>query len=186
MNKGQLFCFQLGMVITGMAGLTALTTGSSLAQADCPRPPVMDERYCDPAGDLVSDVPEDESEQADPETLLVSYTSSEEPAVCADTWANFTAHLAAVTGKQVQFVPADSQAAQYEAMRAGRLHIMGICTGCTPVAVNVSGYVPFAIFEQEDGNIGYEMEVITQTDSGLKSLEDIAGQSSTHSNPANL
>ncbi len=180
------FRFLRVMMVTGMAVLTSLAVGSSasVAQVDCPRPSVMDERYCDRDGDLVADLPEDESEWADPDTLLVSYTSSEEPAVYSNTWGEFTAYLEEATGKKVQFVPADSQAAQYEAMRAGRLHIMGTCTGCTPVAVNVSGYVPFAIFEQEDGGIGYEMEVITRTDSGLETLDDIAGKRIAFTSPS--
>lgn len=170
----------------GLAGAVTLGLGSSLSQArlDCPRPPQMDARYCDRVGDLVADLPEDPSEWVDPEVLLVSYTSSEEPAVYANTWAEFTAHLEEVTGRRVQFVPADSQAAQYEAMRAGRLHIMGTCTGCTPVAVNVAGFVPFAIFQQEDGSIGYDMEVITHVNSDIQALDDIAGRRVAFTHPS--
>ncbi len=179
------FRFRVALWISAAVALSLWgASTASHAQEECPRPAVMDERYCDRDGDLVADLPEDESQWVDPDVLLVSYTSSEEPAVYSETWGEFTDHLQEVTGKEVQFVPADSQAAQYEAMRAGRLHIMGTCTGCTPVAVNVSGYVPFAIFQQEDGAIGYEMEVITRTDSGLESLDQIPGKRIAFTHPS--
>lgn len=38
-----------------------------------------------------------------------------------------------------------SNAAQIEAMRAGRLHVAGFSTGPTAFAVNIAGAVPFAI-----------------------------------------
>jgi phosphonate transport system substrate-binding protein len=50
-----------------------------------------------------------------------------------------------------------SNAAEIEAMRSGRLHIAGISTGPTPIAVNCAGYVPFAIMGTKEGTFGYEM-----------------------------
>ena len=44
-----------------------------------------------------------------------------------------------VTGKKVQFFPVQSNAAQLEAMRAGRLHVTGFNTGSNPIAVNCAG-----------------------------------------------
>jgi len=40
------------------------------------------------------------------------------------------------TGKKVVFFPVQSNAAEIEAMRSGRLHIAGVSTGPTPIAVN--------------------------------------------------
>ena len=50
-----------------------------------------------------------------------------------------------VTGKKVLFFPVQSNAAQIEAMRSGRLHIAGFNTGSNPLAVNCAGFVPFAM-----------------------------------------
>lgn len=168
-----------------LAGLVAVLVGYQSAQAQsCPRPAGMDERYCDADGDLVADTPTDPAQIVNPDTLLISYTSSEDPAVYSETWQEFTDYLKQVTGKDVQFVPVDSEAAQTEALRAGRLHIMGTCTGCTPRAVNQAGYVPFAVFAKEDGSFGYEMEVITRIDSGLEKLEDIKGRRIAFTQPS--
>ncbi|MEN9202730.1 MAG: phosphate/phosphite/phosphonate ABC transporter substrate-binding protein [Thermostichus sp. DG_1_6_bins_120] len=168
-----------------VAGLVVAAAGHHSIQAQpCPRPAGMDERYCDADGDLVADAPTDPAQIVNPSTLLISYTSSEDPAVYSETWQEFTDYLKQVTGKEVQFVPVDSEAAQTEALRAGRLHIMGTCTGCTPRAVNQAGFVPFAIFAKEDGSFGYEMEVITHVESDLQKLEDIKGRRIAFTQPS--
>ena len=64
-----------------------------------------------------------------------------------------------VTGKKIQFFPVQSNAAQIEAMRAGRLHIAGFNTGSNPLAVACAGFKPFAMMASEDDSFGYEMEI---------------------------
>jgi phosphonate transport system substrate-binding protein len=81
-----------------------------------------------------------------------------------------------VTGKKVQFFPVQSNSAQLEAMRAGRLHVAGFNTGSNPLAVNCAGFVPFALMASKDGQFGYEMEIITFPGSGVTKIEDIKGK----------
>ncbi|MGM0543850.1 MAG: phosphate/phosphite/phosphonate ABC transporter substrate-binding protein [Pseudomonadota bacterium] len=140
------------------------------AQAD------LSSRYQDADGDLIADAPSDESEWVDPDTLVFAYTPVEDPAVYADVWADFLDHLSEATGKDVQFFPVQSNAAQQEAMRAGRLHVAGFNTGGVPVAVNCGGFRPFAMMAAEDGSFGYEMEIITYPGSGIDSVEDLEGR----------
>ena len=132
----------------------------------------LDPRYTDADGDLIADIP-DASEQQDPGTLIFAYTPVEDPAVYAEVWGDFLDHLSAVTGKKVQFFPVQSNAAQIEAMRAGRLHIAGFNTGSNPLAVACAGYRPFTMMAGEDGSYGYEMEIITYPGSGIENVEDI-------------
>ena len=66
------------------------------------------------------------------------------PAVYAKVWEGFLKHMEKVTGKRVQFFPVQNNAAQIEAMRAGRLHVAGFNTGSNPIAVACAGFVPFA------------------------------------------
>jgi len=136
----------------------------------------LDDRYVDNDGDLIADVPEDPSEWVDPDTLIFAYTPVEDPAVYAEVWAGFLDHMAEVTGKNVQFFPVQSNAAQIEAMRAGRLHVAGFNTGSNPLAVACAGFRPFAMMAAADGSFGYEMEIITHPGSGIESVEDISGQ----------
>ncbi|KKW68543.1 phosphonate ABC transporter substrate-binding protein [Lampropedia cohaerens] len=136
----------------------------------------LDARYTDADGDLVADAPTDPKDWIDPDTLVFAFTPVEDPAVYADVWKGFLDHLAATTGKKVQFFPVQSNAAQYEAMRAGRLHVAGVNTGGNPLAVNCAGFVPFAMMASKDGEYGYEMEIITYPGSGIEKVEDIKGK----------
>lgn len=135
----------------------------------------LSDQFTDQDGDLLADIPEDESMLIDPDTLVFSYTPVEDPAVYADVWDGFIAHLSEATGKDVQFFPVQSNAAQLEAMRAGRLHISGFNTGSVPLAAACAGFRPFAMMAAEDGSFGYEMELITYPGSSVESVDDIAG-----------
>ena len=134
----------------------------------------LDSRYTDADGDLIADIP-DAADQVDPGTLIFAYTPVEDPAVYAEAWSDFLAHMESVTGKKVQFFPVQSNAAQIEAMRAGRLHIAGFNTGSNPLAVACAGFRPFTMMASADGSFGYEMEIITYPDSGIEAVEDIKG-----------
>jgi phosphonate transport system substrate-binding protein len=136
----------------------------------------LDSRFTDADGDLIADVPTDPAQLVDPDTLVFAYTPVEDPAVYTEVWAEFLSHMEAVTGKSVQFFPVQSNAAQIEAMRAGRLHIAGINTGANPIAVACAGFRPFAIMAANDGSFGYEMEIITYPGSGVEKIEDIKGK----------
>ena len=92
----------------------------------------------------------------------------------------FLDHLAKVTGKKVVFFPVQSNAAQLETMRAGRLHVTGFNTGGNPLAVACAGFVPFTMMASHANKFGYEMEVITYPGSGIEKVEDIKGRSSLH------
>ncbi len=159
------------MKYTIIAAATALAVSLSLpASAEFK----LDSRYKDADGDLVADIA-DASEQLDPGTLIFAFTPVEDPAVYAEAWSDFLEHMSEVTGKKVQFFPVQSNAAQIEAMRAGRLHIAGFNTGSNPLAVACAGYSPFTMMASGDGSFGYEMEIITYPGSGIEKVEDIKG-----------
>jgi phosphonate transport system substrate-binding protein len=145
-------------------------------EQDCPRPPQMDPRFCDRDGDLIADIPEDPSEWIDPDTLVFAYTPVEDPSVYENVWTEFLEHLSEVTGKNVEFFGVQSNAAQLEAMRAGRLHVTGFNTGSNPLAVNAVGFRPFAMMASLDGSFGYEMEIIVAADSEIETLDDVRGR----------
>ncbi|WP_438273253.1 phosphate/phosphite/phosphonate ABC transporter substrate-binding protein [Tropicimonas marinistellae] len=149
---------------------------------DCPRGD-LDERFCDADGDLIADIPTDESMLIDPDTLVFAFTPVEDPAVYKSAWADFLVHLEEKTGKKVMFFPVQSNAAQIEAMRSGRLHIAGFNTGSNPLAVNCAGFRSFAIMAATDGSFGYEMEIITYPGSGIEKVEDIKGKQLAFTSP---
>ena len=159
--------------LAAIAAVAAFSAQTASAQ-DCPRG-TLDERFCDVDGDLIADIPTDPSEWIDPDTLIFTYTPVEDPAVYVTVWAGFMDHLAEATGKKVQNFQIQSNAAQLEAMRSGRIHIAGFNTGSNPLAVNCTGFRPFAIMASADGHFGYEMEILTYPGSGIESVEDIRG-----------
>ncbi|AKI00189.1 phosphate/phosphite/phosphonate ABC transporter, periplasmic binding protein [Hoeflea sp. IMCC20628] len=163
-------------LLSTIAGV-ALTIAAPLAAsaADCERG-TLDERYCDVDGDLIADTPTDEAELLDPDTLIFAYTPVEDPAVYKEAWSDFLTHMDKITGKKSVFFPVQSNAAQIEAMRSGRLHIAGFNTGSNPLAVNCAGFRPFTIMASLDGGFGYEMEIITYPGSGIEKVEDIKGK----------
>jgi phosphonate transport system substrate-binding protein len=157
------------------AVIALLAFAAPVMAQDCPRG-ALDARFCDADGDLVADAPKDPSKLVDPPVLIFAYTPVEDPAVYAKVWDGFLAHMQKLTGKRVQFFPVQSNAAQIEAMRAGRLHIAGFNTGSNPLAVNCAGLVPFAMMAHADDSFGYEMEIITYPGSGVNKVEDIKGK----------
>lgn len=176
---------RLRNLLLGCAGLAAMMTVGSLgaqAQENCPRGD-LDKRFCDRDGDLIADIPQDPSKWIDPDTLVFAYTPVEDPAVYKEAWSDFIDYLEKVTGKKVVFFPVQSNAAEIEAMRSGRLHIAGFNTGSNPLAVNCAGFRPFTIMARKDGSFGYEMEIITYPGSGIKKVEDIKGKTLAFTSP---
>ena len=162
------------IVAAAVAGVLWLS-GAALAQEDCPRG-LLDKAYCDRNGDLLADAPTDSKKLIDPPTLIFSYTPVEDPAVYQKVWDGFIKHLEKVTAKKVMFFPVQSNAAQVEAMRSGRLHIAGVNAGGNALAVNCAGYVPFTMMASADNTFGYEMEIIVPADSTIKKPEDLKGR----------
>ena len=149
-------------------------SSTTLAQQDCPRGD-LDKAYCDRNGDLTADLPSDPKRIVNPSALIFAYTPTEDPAVYQKAWDGFLKHLEKTTGKRVVFFPVQSNAAQYEAMRSGRLHVAGVNAGGNATAVNCAGFVPFAMMASKDGSFGYEMEIIVPADSPIKTPADLKG-----------
>jgi len=153
------------------------------ANAACSNQGALDSRYCDADNDLIADIPTDPSKWADPDTLIFAYTPVEDPAVYKTAWADFLTYLEEKTGKDVVFFPVQSNAAEIEAMRSGRLHIAGFNTGSNPLAVNCAGFRPFTIMGRKDSSFGYEMEILTYPGSGITKVEDIKGKKLAFTSP---
>ncbi|NIC05193.1 phosphate/phosphite/phosphonate ABC transporter substrate-binding protein [Billgrantia bachuensis] len=170
------------LALSTLLPLALVMSTQAQAQSDCPRGD-LDDIYCDENGDLVADRPADESEWVDPDTLIFAYTPVEDPAIYSDIWQPFIDHLQEVTGRDVRFFAVQSNSAQVEAMRSGRLHIAGFSTGPTPFAVNLAGAVPFALMGSDDGQFGYTLQVYTHVDSDIEEMEDLKGKRIAHTSP---
>ena len=172
------------LLVAAVMTWTAMMVAPFAANAaeECPRS-FLDARYCDRDGNLTADLPLNEDEWVDPDTIIFSYTPVEDPAVYQQVWDGFVQHMAETTGRKVVFFPVQSYAAQYEAMRSGRLHVAGVNTGGNPIAVACAGFVPFAMMASKDGSFGYEMEIIVPADSPIGSPADLKGKSLAFTSP---
>lgn len=159
---------------------------SAMAQDACPQRGDLDTIYCDANKDLVADTPTDPKKWRNPNTIVFTYTPVEDPAVYEKIFEPFTTHLAQCTAKRVVFFQVQSNAAQIEAMRSGRLHVAGFSTGPTAFAVNVAGAVPFAIKGNDSGvPRSYNLIVIARKDNAaIKSLTDLKGKKVAHASPS--
>ncbi|MFM8989304.1 MAG: phosphate/phosphite/phosphonate ABC transporter substrate-binding protein [Alphaproteobacteria bacterium] len=168
----------------------AFASPQALAQDSCPNRGQLDANYCDADGDLVADVPADPARQRDPSSLVFAYTPVEDPAIYADILKPFVEHLSACTGKRVVYYSVQSNTAQIEAMRSGRLHVAGFSTGPTAFAVNIAGAVPFASGGSAAGPRGYRLVAIVNAASPFRALADLKGRKVAHtsqsSNSGNL
>ncbi len=144
----------------------------------------LDAVYCDEDRDLVADTPTEPRLWRVPSTIAFSYTPIEEPALYERLLRPFTAYLSQCTGQRVVFFQVQSNAAEIEAVRAGRVHIAWLSTGPTAFAVNLAGAVPFAIKGTEQGGQGYRLQLVVRANSPYRRLADLKGKRVAHTSPS--
>jgi phosphonate transport system substrate-binding protein len=165
-------------------GAACLLPIAAYAQDTCKNRGELDQLYCDENGDLTADPPTDPKKQRNPSTLVFTYTPVEDPAVYENIFKPFTDHLAKCTGKRVVFYQVQSNAAEIEAMRSGRLHVGGFSTGPTNYAVNLAGAVPFAVKGNAKEWQGYQLIFLVKKDSPYQKLADLKGKKVAHVQPS--
>jgi phosphonate transport system substrate-binding protein len=175
---------QRTLIAALLAAATVLPAAPVLAQDTCSNRGDLDAQYCDANKDLVADTPTNPAKLKNPNTLVFTYTPVEDPAVYEKIFKPFTEHLAACTAKRVVFFQVQSNAAEIEAMRAGRLHVAGFSTGPTAFAVNIAGAVPFGVKGYADRYQGYNLIVVVRKDSAFQKLADLKGKKLAHTSPS--
>jgi len=156
----------------------------ALAADACKNRGELDAMYCDANKDLVADVPTDPKKWKNPSTIVFTYTPVEDPAVYEDIFKPFTTHLAQCLNKKVVFYQVQSNAAEIEAMRSGRLHVGGFSTGPTAFAVNLAGAIPFAVKGYEKEYQGYNLIMIVKANSPYQKISDLKGKKVAHTSPS--
>ncbi|HEX9398234.1 MAG TPA: phosphate/phosphite/phosphonate ABC transporter substrate-binding protein [Burkholderiales bacterium] len=162
----------------------AATAMQAAGQEACANRGELDALYCDENRDLVADPPKDARRFKNPSTLVFTYTPVEDPAVYENVFKPFTDHLSKCTGKRVVFYQVQSNAAEIEAMRSGRLHVGGFSTGPTNYAVNLAGAVPFAVKGNAKEWQGYQLIFLVKKDSPYQKLADLKGKKVAHVQPS--
>jgi phosphonate transport system substrate-binding protein len=135
--------------VAAVVALAASGFLSATASAEeCSNRGQLDDAYCDANKDLVADIP---AKTRDPSVIVFAYTPVEDPAVYENAFKPFTEYLGKCVDKRVVYYPVQSNSAEIEAMRSGRLTVAGFSTGPVGFAVNMAGAVPFAAKGTEKG-----------------------------------
>jgi phosphonate transport system substrate-binding protein len=148
---------------------------------DCANRGQLDDAYCDANNDLVADIP---AKTRDPSVIVFAYTPVEDPAVYENAFKPFTEYLGKCMDKRVVYYPVQSNSAEIEAMRSGRLTVAGFSTGPVGFAVNMAGAIPFAAKGTEKGLEGYNLIVIVKKASPFQKLSDLKGKKFAHTSPS--
>ena len=165
--------------------IAILIAASSTALAqECKHRGDLDTMFCDENKDLVADPPKDAKKLKNPNTIVFTYTPVEDPAVYEKVFAPFTEYLGKCLAKKVVFYQVQSNAAEIEAMRSGRLHVGGFSTGPTAFAVNLAGAVPFAVKGDAKEFQGYNLIVVVKKSSPYMKLSDLKGKKVAHTAPS--
>ena len=173
-----------GLTLTLLSAVASLSISAAQAQDSCSNRGQLDTLYCDADKDLVADAPTDPKKWRDPSTLVWAYTPVEDPAVYANIFKPFTDHLEKCTGKRTVYYPVQSNSAEIEAMRSGRLHFAGFSTGPTGFAVNLAGAVPFAAKGVGTEVRGYNLAAVVKTSSPFQKLADLKDKKVAHTSPS--
>ena len=171
------------LAATFAALFSIFATGAASAQ-ECKNRSDLDVMYCDENKDLVADTPKDPKKLKNPNTIVFTYTPVEDPAVYEKVFSPFTEYLGKCLGKKVVFYQVQSNAAEIEAMRSGRLHVGGFSTGPTAFAVNLAGAIPFAIKGDAKEFQGYNLIVVVKKSSPFMKLADLKGKKVAHTAPS--
>jgi phosphonate transport system substrate-binding protein len=140
--------------------------------------------YCDANKDLVADTPTDPKKLRNPDTLVFAFTPVEDPSVYEKLLRPFMGYLGTCLDRKVVFFPVQSNAAQIEAMRSGRLHMAAFSPGPVNFAVNLAGAVPFAIRGDNEGSVGMNLKMIVRADSPFQKISDLKGKKIAHTSPS--
>jgi len=170
--------------IAGASLMLAMLGAPAFAADACKSRGELDTMYCDENNDMVADVPADAKKWKNPSTIVFTYTPVEDPAVYENIFKPFTTQLAACLNKKVVFYQVQSNAAEIEAMRSGRLHVGGFSTGPTAFAVNLAGAIPFAVKGTAKEFQGYNLIVIVKASSPYQKLSDLKGKKVAHTSPS--
>lgn len=164
--------------------LAAVSLAGHAQSDDCKHRGQLDNLYCDENKDLVADTPKDPKRLKNPSTLVFTYTPVEDPAVYENAFKPFLDYLGKCTGKRIVYYAVNSNAAEIEAMRAGRLHVGGFSTGPTGFAVNLAGAVPFAVKGYEKDFQGYNLLMVVKKASPYQKLGDLKDKKVAHTSPS--
>jgi phosphonate transport system substrate-binding protein len=146
---------------------------------------VLDPKFTDSHGNLTADPPADASQFVNPAVLVVAHLGddSDDPEV---NWTKLEAHLAEVTGKQVQDVIWTNSADQIQSIDRGAITIVALHAADAPFLVNNYGFEPCAVLADQGGISGHKMDIIVPAGSSIAAPADLKGRTLVCTVPSSI
>lgn len=161
--------------------LITLFLSSSIALGNtCQNRGALSPQFCDNDYNLVADTPLDPTKWIDPATLIITTAPNEDAMAYATELDNLFEHLESCLNRRIIYYPLQSNSAEIESMKNGRVHIASFSSGATVTAVNEAGAVPFAAKGSAEGIKSTNMLVIVRADSDYITLADLKGKRVAH------
>jgi phosphonate transport system substrate-binding protein len=134
-------------------------------------------QFTDSQGRLLADPPASADQLLDPQTLVVAHIVGSDPEAPGIPWKQFEAHLALVTGRQVEDQEFDDTPEQLAQIKTGSPTIVALHAADTPFLVNNYGFEPAAVLGDESGANGNHLDIVVPAGSGIQHPGDLRGHS---------
>jgi len=134
----------------------------------------LDAKFTDKQGRLLADPPVDPAQWGNPDTLIVAHIpgTDETP---GNSWEEWEARLAQVTGKKVVDQTYTNSVEHITAAAAGKVVLLALHAADTPFLVNNYGFQPLAVLGNQSGVNGNRLDLIVPADSPITKPADIRG-----------
>jgi len=142
--------------------------------------------YSDKNGRLLADPPSQQSQQLDPDALVMAhYIDADTDAQLVD-WDDLQSQLAKATGKHVVSQEYRNIADDIAATKAGNIQIVALHAADTPYLVNNVGFIPVAVLGSEVGTNGNRLNIAVSAKSKIQKLADLRGHKLTCTVPESM
>jgi len=194
--RGLIYCvLALAVVLVVYSGFSAMQDRASLKASEAqlvarhglisPVTKSLAGEYRDADGDLLADRPAANSDQLNPDRLVVAYYEGDDEGERVN-WPAFQQQLSQQTGKSVEIQPFLNSAEEIAAVRLGRIQVIALHAADVPYLVNNAGFVPFAVLGTGESASGNHLVLATRPKSRVKTLKDMANQTLVCTRPDSI
>lgn len=180
-----ILCLALVLVYVGIAALSTIhetqvvllqtqdrTLASSGLKALSHK--VLAEKFTDKQGRMLADPPANPEQWINPDTLIVAHIQGADETP-GNSWSEWEAQLAQITGKKVVDQTYTNSVEQIAAATAGKVVLLALHAADTPFLVNNYGFQPLAVLGNKSGINGNRLDIIVPPDSPIQNPANLRG-----------
>jgi len=137
-------------------------------------PKTLASKFTDKQGRLLADAPESADQWINPDILVVAHIAGADETP-GNSWAEWEARLAKVTGKKVVDQTYINSADQIAAAGSGKVTLLALHAADAPFLVNNYGFQPLAVLGDQSGINGKRLDLIVPAASPIAKPADLKG-----------